>query len=392
MAIFKAFSGSISGAFADLWKEIITASPFHEHTAVSPGVLKHVNNERGVNENGSEGIISNGSHIYVPENTAAFIFSESGIENVIIEPGGYEYRNGEESILAGDGIGSLFKQIGDRFTFGGQPVETKHVSFINLREIRGIKFGTRAPVAYHDRFYGTDLEIRSRGTMSLKVTDPVRFVRNFVPANVTTYSFDQPGAREQILSEFVQSFIVAINSLSDEYRIAQLPAQANSIADRIRNDQANAGTWEQRFGFRVVGVGIESIEFTEQSRLLVQQYASAKMNISAYEGISQQAGNIAAQQHIARGIEQHGLGDGGGMLFGMNLAQAMDPLTAAAAGHQPTVAADATVTTDLPTQEPDPQMNIEQQIDAVKKLKELLDIGVLTQQEFDAKKKDILGL
>lgn len=392
MAIFKAFGGSISGAFADLWKEIITAGPFHEHTAVAPGVLKHVNNERGVNENGSEGIITNGSHIYVPENTAAFIFSESGIENVIIEPGGYEYRNGEESVLAGDGIGSLFKQIGDRFTFGGQPVENKYVSFINLREIRGIKFGTHAPVAYHDKFYGTDLEIRSRGTMSLKVTDPVRFVRNFVPANTTTYSFDQPGAREQILSEFVQSFIVAINSLSNEYRITQLPAQANSIAEQIRNDQANAGTWEQRFGFRVVGVGIESIEFTEQSRLLVQQYASTKMNIAAYEGISQQAGNIAAQQHIARGIEQHGLGEGGGMLFGMNLAQAMDPLTAAAAGRQPTVAAGATVTTDLPTQEPDPRMSIEQQIDAVKKLKELLDIGVLTQQEFDAKKKDILGL
>lgn len=392
MAIFKAFGGSISGAFADLWKEIITAGPFHEHTAVAPGVLKHVNNERGVNENGSEGIITNGSHIYVPENTAAFIFSESGIENVIIEPGGYEYRNGEESVLAGDGIGSLFKQIGDRFTFGGQPVENKYVSFINLREIRGIKFGTHAPVAYHDKFYGTDLEIRSRGTMSLKVTDPVRFVRNFVPANTTTYSFDQPGAREQILSEFVQSFIVAINSLSNEYRITQLPAQANSIAEQVRNDQANAGTWEQRFGFRVVGVGIESIEFTEQSRLLVQQYASTKMNIAAYEGISQQAGNIAAQQHIARGIEQHGLGEGGGMLFGMNLAQAMDPLTAAAAGRQPTVAAGATVTTDLPTQEPDPRMSIEQQIDAVKKLKELLDIGVLTQQEFDAKKKDILGL
>ena len=392
MAIFKAFGGSISGAFADLWKEIITAGPFHEHTAVAPGVLKHVNNERGVNENGSEGIITNGSHIYVPENTAAFIFSESGIENVIIEPGGYEYRNGEESVLAGDGIGSLFKQIGDRFTFGGQPVENKYVSFINLREIRGIKFGTHAPVAYHDKFYGTDLEIRSRGTMSLKVTDPVRFVRNFVPVNTTTYSFDQPGAREQILSEFVQSFIVAINSLSNEYRITQLPAQANSIAEQIRNDQANAGTWEQRFGFRVVGVGIESIEFTEQSRLLVQQYASTKMNIAAYEGISQQAGNIAAQQHIARGIEQHGLGEGGGMLFGMNLAQAMDPLTAAAAGRQPTVAAGATVTTDLPTQEPDPRMSIEQQIDAVKKLKELLDIGVLTQQEFDAKKKDILGL
>ena len=370
MAIFKAFGGSISGAFADLWKEIITAGPFHEHTAVAPGVLKHVNNERGVNENGSEGIITNGSHIYVPENTAAFIFSESGIENVIIEPGGYEYRNGEESVLAGDGIGSLFKQIGDRFTFGGQPVENKYVS------------------SYHDKFYGTDLEIRSRGTMSLKVTDPVRFVRNFVPANTTTYSFDQPGAREQILSEFVQSFIVAINSLSNEYRITQLPAQANSIAEQIRNDQANAGTWEQRFGFRVVGVGIESIEFTEQSRLLVQQYASTKMNIAAYEGISQQAGNIAAQQHIARGIEQHGLGEGGGMLFGMNLAQAIDPFTAA--NRTEAVVSSAESAGARPEQRH--VMSVDEQVDALKKLKELVDAGILSPEEFRIKKKEILGL
>ena len=114
---------------------------------------------------------------------------ESGIENVISEPGGYEYRNGEESVLAGDGIGSLFKQIGDRFTFGGQPVENKYVSFINLREIRGIKFGTRAPVAYHDKFYGTDLEIRSRGTMSLKVTDPYgSFAISCRPTSLRTHS------------------------------------------------------------------------------------------------------------------------------------------------------------------------------------------------------------
>lgn len=42
----------------------------------------------------------------------------------------------------GDGIGSLFSSVASRFTFGGQPVETKYVAFVNLREIRGIKFGT----------------------------------------------------------------------------------------------------------------------------------------------------------------------------------------------------------------------------------------------------------
>lgn len=83
-------------------------------------------------------------------------------------------------MLAGDGIGSLFSSVASRFTFGGQPVETKYVAFVNLREIRGIKFGTPAPLVYNDKFYGVDLEIRARGTMSLKVTDPVRFVRNYV--------------------------------------------------------------------------------------------------------------------------------------------------------------------------------------------------------------------
>ena len=188
MAVIKAFAGALGGTFADLWRDIITAGPFTEHTVVVPGIPRGSNNDRGSNEYGSEGIITNGSRIYVPENTAAFIFSETGIENVITESGGYEYRNGEQSVLAGDGIGSFFNQVADRFTFGGQPGRTKYVAFVNLREIRGIKFGTSAPLVYNDRFYGVDLEIRARGSMSLKVTDPVRFVRNFVPATTVSYS------------------------------------------------------------------------------------------------------------------------------------------------------------------------------------------------------------
>lgn len=387
MAVIKAFAGALGGTFADLWRDIITAGPFTEHTVVVPGIPRGSNNDRGSNEYGSEGIITNGSRIYVPENTAAFIFSETGIENVITESGGYEYRNGEQSVLAGDGIGSFFNQVADRFTFGGQPGRTKYVAFVNLREIRGIKFGTSAPLVYNDRFYGVDLEIRARGAMSLKVTDPVRFVRNFVPATTVSYSFDDEGPRRQILSEFVQSFIVAINSLSNEYRISQLPGKANDIAACVRGDRANAGTWNDRFGFEVSSVGIESIEFTEQSRQLVQQFASNKMNVAAYEGVSQQAGNMAAQQRIAQGIQDNGFGDGG-MLLGMNMAQAINPMTAApvqapAPAPAPEAAAPASHTAS---------MSVEEQVEAMKKLKELVDIGILSQEEFDAKKHEILGL
>ena len=388
MAIIKAFAGALGGTFADLWKDIITAGPFAEHTVVVPGIPRETNGGRGSNTQASKGVISNGSRIYVPENTAAFIFSESGIENVITEPGGYEYRNGEQSFLAGDALDSFFEQIADRFTFGGQPGRVKHVAFVNLREIRGNKFGTPAPLVYNDKFYGTDLEIRARGTMSLKVVDPVRFVRNFVPGSVTSYSFDQPGPREQILSEFNQSFIVAINSLSDEYRISQLPAHANDIASHVRCDEANAGTWNDRFGFQVVGVGIESIEFTEQSRQLVQQFAANKMSVTAYEGVSQQAGNMAAQQKIAQGIEANGLGDGGGMLFGMNLAQAINPITAASRTEDSV----SSVGNTSASSEPRQTMSIDEQVDALKKFKELVDVGILSPEEFEIKKKEVLGL
>ena len=362
MAVIKAFAGALGGTFADLWRDIITAGPFTEHTVVVPGIPRGSNNDRGSNEYGSEGIITNGSRIYVPENTAAFIFSETGIENVITESGGYEYRNGEQSVLAGDGIGSFFNQVADRFTFGGQPGRTKYVAFVNLREIRGIKFGTSAPLVYNDRFYGVDLEIRARGSMSLKVTDPVRFIRNFVPATTVSYSFDDEGPRRQILSEFVQSFIVAINSLSNEYRISQLLGKANDIAACVRGDRANAGTWNDRFGFEVSSVGIESIEFTEQSRQLVQQFASNKMNVAAYEGVSQQAGNMAAQQRIAQGIQDNGFGDGG-MLLGMNMAQAINPMTAAPVqAPAPTPAQEAAAPASHTA-----SMSVEEQVEAMKK-------------------------
>lgn len=384
MAVFKAFDGALGGALADLWRDVIVAGPFDEHSVVVPGMPRGTNNGRGSNVRASEGVISNGSRIYVPENAAAFIFSESGIENVIVEPGGYEYRNGEGSPLSGDGIGTFIGHVADRFRFGGQPGRVKRVAFINLREIRGVKFGTPAPLVYNDRFYGADLEIRARGTMSLKVVDPVRFVRNYVPGNTGSYSFDDAGPREQILSEFIQSFIVAVNSLSDRYRISQLPAQSTAIAGCVRADRANAGTWGDRFGFEVVGVGVESIELTPESRELVRRFTANRMDVAAYEGVSRRAGDMAAQQRIARGVQDFGLGDVGGMLFGMNMTRSMDPMTASSVA--------AVETNNHEEGEMTAGMSVDEQVDALKKLKELVDVGILSQEEFDAKKRDILGL
>lgn len=383
MGILDAAFDSIGGVLSDQWKDIVTAAPFDEHTIVAPGVRKDSQNGRGANY-GAEDFLSNGSIIYVPENTAAFVFSQAGIEQVITQPGGFEYRNGEASVFDEQdrrekGIGKiLLDQATDRIGFSGMSPDEKRVAFVNLREIRGLKFGTRGPLAYNDLFYGTDLEVYSYGSFSVQVADAERFVRNFVPANVTSYSLDDPLARGQLLSEFLNSFIAAVNSLSAEYRVSQLPSQTNEIVASILSEDENAGTWPQRFGLQLASVAIENIEFSEDSRELVRQFSEKKMGVRAYEDASQQAANIAAQQMIAEGVRNNGLGDGGGMLFGMNLASALNPQNAATTVQTAASAPSAT--------------SLDDQIETLKKLKELLDAGILSQEEFDTKKKQVLGL
>lgn len=374
MGIIQAFAGALGGTLADQWKDIITAGHFGEYTVVAPGVRQQTNNGRGTNFNGSVDVISNGSKVFIPENTAAFIFSQAGIEDIITQSGGYEYVTGVPSVFNGDGFStSIVKQTVDRIGFGGQASAQQWIAFVNLREIRGIKFGTRGPMVYHDRFYGTDLELMAFGTFSLRVVDPVAFVRNFLPANARYYAFDSAEARAQISAEFIQAFTVAVNSFSATHRISELPSHIGAIAELIADDDSALGAWITRFGLDVVQVGIENIEFSPESRQLVKQYSANKMNLSAYEGISQQASNVAAQQKIAEGVQGHGLGDGAGMIFGMNLAQTMNPQTAAP----------ITQTSEL---------SLDQQIETVKKLKDLVDAGILTPDEFEAKKKQVMGL
>ena len=400
MGIIKAVLDSLGGAVADQWKEIITTGPFDEHVVVAPGIRKRSDGDYGNNFYGSDNVISNGSVFYVPENTACFIFSQGGIENIVTQAGGFEYQDGEDSIFNGDGIkSSVFSQAWDRVGFGGITSTEKKIAFVNLREIRDIKFGTRGPQIYNDSFYGVDLEMYAYGRFSVKIVDPVKFIKYFVPPYTDYYSFDDQQVRSQIVSEFLQSFTTALNSLSTKYRISHVPSQASAIAQIIQNEEINAGTWEERFGFKLVQVGIENIELSDESKELVRKYAENKMNISAYDDVSEKASNIAAQQKIAEGIKENGFGDMPGMAFGMGFVNTLGPQgqqQTPLSPPQSTASAQPVETAqDSPVQPKKmekPALSLDEQIEALKKLKELVDAGILTQEEFDIKKKEIMGL
>lgn len=381
MGLIRAFEGSIRGTFADQWKEIITAGPFDEHTVVVPGIRVRTDNRgRGENQKSSNGVISAGSKIFVPENTAAFLFSQSGIETIVTEPGGYTYEKGPDSVFAGGTASrSVVREAGRRIGFGGIAEHEKKIAFVNLREIRSIPFGTKGAQIYHDRFYGADLEVMAYGLFSVRVVDPILFIRNFVPANHLFYSLDSQRARSQLVAELIQSFTEALNELSLQFRVSQIPSQSSELSEAIIRDERNAGSWPNRFGLTIVNVAVENIELSETSKRLVNQFNYNRMKVKAYEGISPETSGIAAQQKIADGIREHGLGGAGGSILSVNYAQQ------AASGAAPSATGVAGAREEELTK-------FVAQIEEIKQWKSLKESGIITEEEFEAKKKQILGL
>lgn len=334
MGIIRAVYDAVGGTFGDQWKDIVTAEEFDEHTLVSPGVIRGKNRWRGSNTRGSDDIISAGSKIFIPENTAMFVFGEGGIEEVIFEPGNY--------------------------------------------------------------VYDSDLELQSYGAFSIIVTDPIKLIRNFVPPGERSYSVNSKKAKAQLKAEFLQSFIAAVNSLSSDHRISALPSKVNEITGTIAAESENAGTWEDRFGIKITGIAIENIELTEESRKIVMKYNKKKLDVSAYEDVSAKASDISARQKMAEGIKEHGFGDGGGFIFGMDMArEAARPYHGTAAEaenggvYQGNGSSSGSFFGGYGTTSQ--QMGAGSDwISELREMKALVEEGILTEDEFSQMKKDLL--
>lgn len=124
------------------------------------------------------------------------------------------------------------------------------------------------------------------GSFSIQITDAERFIKNFVPPRVTSYSIDDPNARYQVASDFLQSLSVALNSMSATYRVSQLISHENEITARIADDLENVRSWNARFGFRLVKAAISSIELSDSSKEIIRKYAAKKVEVDAYSSIS----------------------------------------------------------------------------------------------------------
>lgn len=266
MGIIKAAISSIGGSLADQWLEVIEPDNMSDTTVLTKGVKVRNNDKRSANTKGTEDTVSNGSVIHVYPNQFMMLVDGGKIVDYTAEEGYYTVDDSSLPSLFSGGFGEALKESFGRFKFGGVTSRSQMVFYVNLQEIKGIKFGTPNPLNYFDNFYNAELFLRTHGTYSIKITDPLLFFREAVPRNQSTV--DIADINEQYLSEFLEALQTAMNQMSASgIRISHIASKGTELSRYLAD--ALDEQWRKLRGFEVQSVGIASISYDDESKELI---------------------------------------------------------------------------------------------------------------------------
>lgn len=385
MGLIQAAVGSIGGTLADQWKDFYTVPAGLSPTAaLFAAVPSGANAGRGVNTKASSNIITNGSKIVVPEGYGLLLFQDGAITGLAAQSGGYEWKSDDinsKSIFSGSGLSeSLIKQSWERFKFGGQPGSQQAAFFVSLKELPDNRFGTQSEIYWDDRFFNTQVGAVTRGSYTMKIIDPILFVKNFVPATYLqpgkVFDFtdmDNPAA-DQLFNEVVGSlapaFSLYTNDPSKGNRIAKIQQDSLGFAQSLSDAVEKGYQWKSDRGLAIVKTAIVSIEYDANTKELLKSVQRADALMGA-------RGNSNLQASVAAGMQAAGEHGGAAGIFGIGMAT-----NAAGIGslQQPVA----------PT--PSAAPAADDPVARLTKAKQMLDAGLITQADYDSLKAKALGL
>ncbi len=320
MGIIKAVVNAIGGGFADQWLEVFEPDDMSDKTVFTSGTLVR----KGENKKGSAQTVTNGSIIHVYDNQFMMLVDGGKVVDYTAEPGYYKVDNSSLPSLFNGEFGDSLKEAFNRVKFGGQTPTMQKVFFINLQEIKGIKFGTRNPINYFDNFYNAELFLRAHGTYSIKITNPLQFYAEAIPRNKDRVDIDE--INEQYLSEFLEALQSSINQMSaDGTRISHVTSKARELGKYMATTLDE--DWNKMRGMEVQAVGIASVSYDEESQKLINM-----RNEGAMVGSDFNVMRGMAVKNITEGIRDAGKNEGGAMNAFMGVGMGMNTMNATLSG------------------------------------------------------------
>ncbi|MFH1085878.1 MAG: SPFH domain-containing protein [Chloroflexota bacterium] len=294
-----------------------------------------------------------GSQLIVREGQTA-VFFRDGKALDVFGPGRHTLTTANIPLLV-----NLVRRV-----FSGNTPFTAEVYFVSTRDFIDQRWGTPEPITLRDEVLRM-VRVRAHGTYSMQVAEPQLFVNQIVGARGYYTTKD--------IGDYLRSMI--INRLTDLLgenvkSILDLPAMFEEISSAARTRLVD--------DFAALGLSLKrlyvlSVSPTEETSKAVDEAASMGaigdmdryMKFKAARAIGDAA---QAEGGAAAGTTQMGMGLAAGMAAAKMITESMAP----SQGQQQAAPAAA-----------DP-------VATLKALKDLLDQGLISQGEYDAKKAEVL--
>ena len=378
MGLIKAALGSVNQVIGDQFKEFVTCPEVSNDVIIQRGVVNHGN----ANSTFTEGVISNGSGIVVPNGMAMMIVDNGKIVEFTAEDGTYTYDTSSEPSIFTGGLGNglleSIKTIGSRITYGGQAAKDQRVYYVNIKLIPGLTYGSQQPVMIKDPIYQS-VRVTYNGMYAIKVVDPAILIANLVGANpkdtlTLNDIFTTEGNTSMLKQQFAQNVGQAISQLMTTKNVSFVEIQNYQSDITTLMNQLLDPTWRANYGIAVGDVTI-NINATEES---LQAMSAMDAEIAKAQRLGQvysnnMAGTMAAA--TATAMNAAASNENGAMMgfMGMNMAQNTGANVLGAVNNMP-------------------QQQAEDPYQKLTELKKLLDSGVISQEDFDKAKANLLGI
>lgn len=297
--------------------------------------------------------IQNGAQLTVREGQIAAFVNEGQIAD-IFTPGMYTLTTQTLPLLTAiqnwdKGFKSPFKS---------------DVIFFSQKEQINLKWGTPQPVTVRDKEFGA-IRLRAFGGYSFRVEEVAKFLATIVG---TTAKVRVENVEPQLRSAIATAIATALGG--SEHAFLDLAANQQLMSDVLK---AEVTKQFAQWGLTVPSFFIESVSLPEN----VQEYLDRASSMRVVGDLNQYT-----KFQTAEAIRDAAQQDGGlaGLGAGMAASAAMGAAMANAQGTgAPAAPAAAPAAADV-----DP-------FEQVEKLHKLLTLGAISQEEFDAKKAELLG-
>ena len=268
MGLIKAIAGSIGGTLKDQWLDLIKCDNMDMDTLM-------------VKQTTKSGQISKSSRILVAPGQVAVIYDSGSVLDATAEEGVYNFdQSSSPSFFAGE-FGPVFKEMWQRFTYGGTPAKEQAVFFFNIKEILDNKFGTATPIPFQDWSHAIPnqmtgslspmgVNVRCYGKYTFKLDDVGVFMRIHAgTANIVK----KHDITEQMRSEVIASFQNVLNEMGNSKHrvpVLELPSYTDEMKqvmdERVFDEPIRAR------GVKLVSFTVESVSLDDASQAKIDRY------------------------------------------------------------------------------------------------------------------------